>query len=979
MKTTRHCLLSLAFWLLALGQASGQSIRFSASTLSIDPGGYGHGASFGAYTRNGRPSIFVISYGTANYLYDNIGGYFNDIAGSAGVQFGTDHDRGMAAADYDNDGDIDIYIAAGYTGNVFWRNNGDDTFTDVTSSSATYMNGQGQGVAWGDVNNDGLLDLFVCQTEGGNRLFIQSGGSFYEAGNFSAESGSLQPVFFDVDGDGDVDLLVTRKAGSNNLLYINSGGSFGEQAGAWGIGYDGADCQGAAVSDYDRDGDLDVFICNFTGDNLLFRNMGGHFDEVSAAAGLHVGAGGNRGAVFGDFNDDGWPDIYVARSADNKMFQNNGDGTFTDVSSVSGANDGNAGYSPSIADYDNDGDLDIFFTNTGQSCVLLQNQGPFNNWIEFRLRGSGSNLNGIGARLTAWLQGRPQTQAVIAGQGYLGTGSDLTVHFGLGSSNQLDSLVVQWPSGARDRLYHLVANQKLTLYEGSAPPRDTSPPQISNVSAGDVTATTATITWQTDENADSQVEYGQGTNYGSFSGLDGNLITSHAVTLANLAANTTYHFRVHSKDASSNAAVSNGFTFTTTRDTRAPAISQVATSNITMTAATVSWNTDEPADSHIEYGRDTNYGSLSILNNDFVTLHAITLSNLAAGTTYHFRVQSRDAAGNLALSNDFTFTTTRDSQAPAISDITTTAITATSAQIKWNTDEQSSALVEYGPDSTSFVHAVVDTALTLAHSALLINLQPYTTYYFHVMAKDEAGNTSTSRKYSFNTLSAIARIVLLSGNAQTGNPGEILPAPLEIKFEDRSRVGVPNAQAEFHVMAGGGRVIGQPACDSAVCVVASDQNGIASVKWRLGLADSQKVQVTVLEKPELAVIFTATIKSPVSAVDEQAVSLPSAFALRNYPNPFHDFTKLEVALPTSGVISLKIFDLHGREVITLAEEWRNAGQHFFAWKGRTDKDEPLTSGVYFAVLKYQNQGAWKFAGKSAAPIIVETQKIFLVK
>ncbi|MGH7450530.1 MAG: FG-GAP repeat domain-containing protein, partial [bacterium] len=394
MKTTRlrYCLLNLAFLFLALGQATGQSIQFSASTLPVDAGGYGHGASFGAYTRNGRPSIFVISYGTANYLYDNIGGYFNDIAGSAGVQFGTDHDRGMAAADYDNDGDIDIYISAGYTGNVFWRNNGDDTFTDITSSSGTYLNGQGQGVAWGDVNNDGSLDLFVCQTEGGNRLFIQGGGRFYEAGNFSAESGSLQPVFFDVNNDGHVDLLVTRRSGLNNLLYINGGGGgFDEQAGSWRIGHGGADSQGATAGDYDRDGDLDVFICNYTGANLLFRNMGGYFEEAGGAAGVQAGADGNRGAVFGDFNDDGWPDIYVVRSGDNKMFRNNGNGTFAEVSGASGAGDGNDGYSPSIADHDNDGDLDIFFTNTGQNSVLLQNQGPFNNWIEFRLRGSGSN------------------------------------------------------------------------------------------------------------------------------------------------------------------------------------------------------------------------------------------------------------------------------------------------------------------------------------------------------------------------------------------------------------------------------------------------------------------------------------------------------------------------------------------------------------------------------------------------------------
>jgi hypothetical protein len=871
---------------LASGQATGQSIQFSASTLPVDPGGYGHGASFGAYTRNGRPSIFVISYGTANYLYDNIGGYFNDVAESAGVQFGTDHDRGMAAADYDNDGDTDIYISAGYTGNVFWRNNGDDTFTDITSPSGTYMNGQGQGVAWGDVNNDGSLDLFVCQTEGGNRLFIQGGGRFYESGGFSAESGSLQPVFFDVNNDGHLDLLVTRRSGLNNLLYINGGGgSFDEQGGAWGISYGGADSQGAAAGDYDRDGDLDVFICNYTGANLLFRNMGGYFEEVGDAAGVQAGAEGNRGAVFGDFNDDGWPDIYVIRSGDNKMFRNNGNGTFSDVSGSSGADDGNDGYSPSIADHDNDGDLDIFFTNTGQNSVLLQNQGPFNNWIEFRLRGSGSNLNGIGARLTAWLQGRPQTQAVIAGQGYLGTGSDLTVHFGLGSSSQLDSLIVQWPSGARDRLYYLAANQKLSLYEGSAPPRDTSPPQISNVSANNVTATTATINWQTDENADSQVEYGYDTNYGNFSADDGNLVTAHAVTLSNLAANTTYHFRVHSKDAT----------------------------------------------------------------------------------------------GNLARSDDFTLTTARDARPPAISNVVASNVTATTAQIEWSTDEPSSARVEYGPDSTSLSGVVVDADFALTHAATLANLQPYTTYYFHVVAKDEAGNTTTSRKRSFMTLSAVDRLIIAAGNTQTGNPGEILAAPLLIKIVDLFGAGIPKVKAEFRVIAGGGRVSGLSACDSSICVVDTDQNGIASAKWRLGQADSQKVRVTVLEKPELTAVFAATLKGSVSAVDEQVVPLPNAFALRNYPNPFHDFTRLEVALPASGVISLKIFDLHGREVITLAEEWRNAGRHFFKWEGRANGNVTLTSGVYFAVLRYQNQTAPGFDKKQISPIIVEKQKIFYLK
>jgi len=570
-------ILALLFILCNAQLSHAQSIRFSATSLSIASEGYGHGASFGAFTRNGRPSLFVIAYDAPNNLYDNIGASFRDIAEQAGVQFGTAHDRGMASADYDNDGDTDIYISAGYTGNVFWRNNGDDTYSDYTSESGTYLNGQGQGVAWGDFNHDGWLDLFVAQTDGGNRVYMNNGnGSFSEnSGGFISHSASIQPVVFDVNDDGYVDILVTRTAGSSNLLYLNGGGGgFGEQGNQWGIGAASANCQGAGVGDYDRDDDLDVFICNFDGTNLLFRNMGGRFDEVGGAAGIRSGGDRNRGAVFGDFNDDGWPDIYVTRDGANQLFHNNGNGTFTEVGAAAGADDGNSGYSPSLADYDNDGDRDIFFTNTGQQSILLENLGSSNKWIEIRLRGTESNSNGIGAKLTAWMNGRPQAQAIIAGQGYVGTGSDLTAHFGLGSNSVLDSLVVRWPSGVQDKYYRLAANQKISLFEGNAP-SDRTAPNISSVSADNITQTGVTINWITNESADSQVEYGLATSYGLSTPLDLTMVTAHATTLSNLTANTLYHYRVKSKDAAGNLATSNDFTFTTARDTQAPALTSI--------------------------------------------------------------------------------------------------------------------------------------------------------------------------------------------------------------------------------------------------------------------------------------------------------------------------------------------------------------------------------------------------------------------
>lgn len=1064
-------ILVIAILLCAFHPVMSQSIRFTANSLPVDPSGYGHGASFGAFTRNGRPSLFVISYGTANYLFNNIGASFTDIAADAGVQFGTEHDRGMAAADFDNDGDTDIYISAGYTGNVLWRNNGDDTFTDITSESGTFLNGQGQGVAWGDFNNDGWLDLFVAQTDGGNRLYIQSGGGrFYESsGGISSHSESLQPVAFDVNDDGYVDILVTRRSGSNNLLYLNGGGGgFGEEAGSWRIGFGGANSQGAAVNDYDRDGDLDIFICDFSGHNLLFRNMGGYFDEVGGSAGIRSGNDGNRGALFGDFNDDGWPDIYVTRSGDNKMFQNNGNGTFTEVSSSSGANDGNDGYSPSMADYDNDGDLDIFFTNTGQNSILLENLGPFNNWIDFRLRGSGSNLNGIGAKLTAWVNGRPQAQAIIAGQGYLGTGSDLNAHFGLGSSSVLDSLIVKWPSGTLDKYFHLAANQKLTLYEGNAPPSDRTAPKISSVTANNVGTTTVTINWQTDENADAQIEYGHDTNYGSFSVLDGNFTTTHTVTLANLTASTLYHFRVRAKDTAGNLAVSNDFTFTTTRDTQAPTLTKITASDITMTTAKISWTSDEPADAQVEYGRDTNYGSLSALDNNFAATHALTLANLTAntlyhyrvrsqdaagnlalssdftfttardtqapvltniatgeitmttakiswssdepadaqieyghdnnygllskldtnlikthalalsnltmGTTYHYRVRSRDAAGNLAMSNDSTFTTLRDTQAPEISNLEINAITANSAQIKWTTNEPSEARVDYGTDSTAVFAATVDTNFVTAHMVILSNLKSYTTYYFRITAKDKAGNSRSGAKQTFTTLPTVAGVIAFAGDAQNGRANEILPLPLVVRVVNSAGTNVVNEKVEFRVTAGGGRVLGEAGCDSTFCVAITNQFGLAMVKWRLGATDSQRIKVTLPAKNDLVLYFTATLQGSITSVEEAAHPLPTALALRNYPNPFHEFTQFDVALPAPGTITLKIFDLQGREVITLVEGIRNAGNYSFNWQTQSPSERRLAAGIYFAVLKYRREPA-NSSGETAR-VLVQTQRLF---
>jgi hypothetical protein len=189
---------------------------------------------------------------------------------------------------------------------------------------------------------------------------------------------------------------------------------------------------------------------------------------------------------------------------------------------------------------------------------------------------------------------------------------------------------------------------------------DTTPPVISAVTATNVTASSAVINWTTNEPSDTQVEYGTSTSYGSLSTQNPTLVTSHSVAFAGLASGTLYHYRARSKDAGGNVSVSSDFTFTTSGgggDTTPPVISAISATSITTSSATITWTTNEVSDTQVEYGATTGYGSSTQVNTTMVTSHTATLSGLNANTLYHYRVKSRDAAGNLASSGDQTFTT----------------------------------------------------------------------------------------------------------------------------------------------------------------------------------------------------------------------------------------------------------------------------------------------------------------------------------
>lgn len=288
---------------------------------------------------------------------------------------------------------------------------------------------------------------------------------------------------------------------------------------------------------------------------------------------------------------------------------------------------------------------------------------------------------------------------------------------------------------------------------------DTTPPVISAISVSNVLDDRATISWATNEAADTQIEYGTTTSYGTLSPLNTAMLTAHTGTLTGLSSETLYHYRVLSRDAAGNLTTSGDGSFTTTAgpDITPPAISGIGSSNAGETRVTISWTTSEAADTRIEYGTTTSYGSFTALSASLVTAHSQDITGLSAGTTYHFRVLSKDAAANLATSGNNTFTTDTppgDTDGPVISGISVGSINASGATVTWSTDEGATSQVEYGTTSSYGTSSALSSTLVTTHSRSLSGLSASTVYHYRVVSKDASDNISSSGDGTFTTAGA---------------------------------------------------------------------------------------------------------------------------------------------------------------------------------------------------------------------------------
>ncbi|HWE51900.1 MAG TPA: fibronectin type III domain-containing protein [Bryobacteraceae bacterium] len=313
-------------------------------------------------------------------------------------------------------------------------------------------------------------------------------------------------------------------------------------------------------------------------------------------------------------------------------------------------------------------------------------------------------------------------------------------------------------------------------------------PLITGVTSGNVTATSAAITWATDQPSNSQVEYGTTVSYGSLSTLNATPVTAHTVTLNGLTPGTTYDYAVISGDAGGNSASAN-FTFATPV-LAAPVISAVAANGIGTSAATITWTTDQPSSTQVEYGTTSAYGLTSTLSSTPVTAHSVSLTGLTPGTTYNYAVISADAAGGSTSAN-FTFATAVP--VPSITAVTASGVTSASATITWTTDQPSSTQVEFGTSTGYGSLSTLDSTAVTTHSATLTGLAPGVAYDYAVKSTDTAG-TATSANFTFATAATIPAISAVSAGAITFTTATITwttdqPSTSQVKYGPTNTYG----------------------------------------------------------------------------------------------------------------------------------------------------------------------------------------------
>ncbi|RIK79132.1 MAG: hypothetical protein DCC67_10850 [Planctomycetota bacterium] len=474
------------------------------------------GAAAGDFDGDGWVDLYVTRYFDSDVLYrNNRDGTFSDVTLTAfpgGV--GNRQTNGAAWGDVDNDGDLDLAVATlNESRHLLYINDGLGRFAEEGATRGVHVTGEpltsGTSVSMGDYDRDGYLDMYIAEWRGFTadsipaqaRLFRNLGAE--APGHFSdvtasagvamdvvswplaGKSLSFTPRFSDLDRDGHTDIAVASDSKTTRLSWNNGDGTFVNGTAAAGIAT-GTNDMGFTLADFNRDGWLDWFVTSIgrgtgvhpSGNRLFLNNGNRTFTDVTQAAGVREGGWG-WGAEALDFDNDGDLDIAhtngmgIAAPDRTMLLRHTGDFAapqFVDASAESGITDAGQGRGLLTLDYDRDGDLDLFIVNFGEPPILYRNDGGnAGNWIAIKTVGSQSNRDGIGAYVTLTPDvnqpGVVYVAEIDGSSSYLSQ-SEMTAHFGLGDIATIDRIEIVWPSGYRQTLADVAVNQRITVAEG---------------------------------------------------------------------------------------------------------------------------------------------------------------------------------------------------------------------------------------------------------------------------------------------------------------------------------------------------------------------------------------------------------------------------------------------------------------------------------------------------------------------------------
>jgi len=484
--------------------------------------------------------VFITFLIFSNLLHAQL--VFDDVAAQIGVDYSygdSEYGGGVSFADFDNDGWDDITYASENGVDLYFFKNTNGVYNLVTFNGISNTSKAKQ-VIWVDYDNDGDKDFFVTAIEGKNAFYSNDGEMNFTdisstIGIFQTDLFTYGASFGDIDNDGDLDLFISnRSPEDHNYLYRNDSGIYVDITSTSGISLEGQLSFCSIFFDYDKDGLQDIYVSNDKEENInrLYKNLGdGVFQDVSDSsnAGVDVSA---MSTTLGDFNNDGWFDIYITNTPfsqvssiqGNVLLKNNGDGTFTNVATETGTSFDSVGWGSVFLDADNDGLLDIYVSSsengngplissafyhqqTDETFIIPQdigfnidlresysnaigdinndgkpeivvgndtennflwqnNTSNENNWLKVKLEGVVSNKDGIGNTIEINIDGESQYRYTLAGEGYLSQNS-FYEFFGTGLSNIVDYLKVTWTAtGVTETFTNIEANQSITIKEG---------------------------------------------------------------------------------------------------------------------------------------------------------------------------------------------------------------------------------------------------------------------------------------------------------------------------------------------------------------------------------------------------------------------------------------------------------------------------------------------------------------------------------